>query len=288
MANVSYFWADYYLQFLWIPDFEPNRGLEQVVIWWPPGLPESSPGIRQIISKTDKPSASFDNHEWALNFNTVKNAWDISFIYFYTWDDSSTFFLRGLDLTDRSDPLYFFEPKHTRLHRLGGSIDKNFRFFGRDWVWRLETLYTLNKYEYTTSPGDPDGVTKRNNLLTFASFETNWWQGDIFTFFQPMWRYQFGYDGQLRNGFNNKIERSEISFILSLTKKWYDDRLVFTSTFFYTPDQGDWLFQDTLSWTFSNYLSAQARFTGFSGHSTDLMGMYEDWDNIGFEIKYTF
>jgi hypothetical protein len=288
MSNISYFWGDYYLQFLWIPDFEPSRGLEPGGVWWPPGLPDANNGAGQIISKSDKPSASFLNHEWALHFNMIKNAWDISLIYFYTWDDWPTLFLRGTTLDHQNRPLLFFEPQHTRIHRLGGSVDKNFRFLNRDWVWRLETLYTINKYEYTISATDHDGVTKRNNLLTFSSFETNWWRGEIFTFFQPMWRYQFGYDGQLRTSLNNKIERSELSFILSLTKKWLDDRLVFTTTFYYTPQQGDWLFQDTIYWSFSNYFSAQIRFTGFSGHSTDLMGMYQDWDNLGFEIKYTF
>lgn len=277
MANATYFWSDYNFQFIWIPDFEPSVGPEDGSVWWFPGIPPLPPGTR--VSKSDQPSGAFRNHEWAAQFNMVKHAWDISFIYFYTWDDRPTFFWRG----------DYFEPQHTRLHQFGGNVDKNFWLLGRDWAWRMEGLYTLNKYETTLAPGDPDGAVKKNNLLVFSSIETNLWEGQVFAFLQPMWRYQFGYDGHLRFlNEKNKRERSELSVILSLTKHWLDDQLGFSTTFMYNPDQGSWLFQNTLAWTLSNYLSAQIRYTGFSGSSADLLGMYDDWDNLGIEVKYSF
>ncbi|MBI2875979.1 MAG: hypothetical protein HYY20_03785, partial [Candidatus Tectomicrobia bacterium] len=113
-------------------------------------------------------------------------------------------------------------------------------------------------------------------------------RGQIFTFFQPMWRHQFGYDGRMRLLGADKRDRSELSFILSLEKKWLDDRLTTTATVLYDPNEGSWIFQDTVKWIFSNYLSAQIRYTGFSGSSHDLVGMYDEWDNLGFEIKYAF
>lgn len=286
MANVTYFWSDYFLQFIWIPDFEPSVGPEAGSAWWYPDLPASlPPGVK--VSKADKPSAAFKNHEWALQFNMVKRGWDISFIYFYTWSDRPTYFFRG-EAPDKKAPtekLLLFEPKHTRLHQFGGNVDKNFTFLGRDWAWRVEGLYTLNNYQ--TIQNDK-GVAKRNNLLVFSSFETSWWNGEVFTFFQPMWRHQFGYDGRMRLVEEDKLNRSEISFILSLEKKWLDDRLTLTSTFYYDPKEGSWLFQDTVKWIFSNYLSAQLRYTGFSGSPHDLIGMYDEWDNLGFEVKYVF
>ena len=168
-------------------------------------------------------------------------------------------------------------------------MDKNFWFFGRDWAWRMEGLYTLNKYETTLAPGDADGASKKNNLLVFSSVETNFWNGEVFAFLQPMWRHQFAYDGHLRF-LNEKtqMDRSELSVILSLSKHWLDDQLGFSTTFMYNPDQGSWLFQDTLTWTISNVLSTQIRYTGFSGDSADILGMYDDWDNLGVELKYTF
>jgi hypothetical protein len=91
----------------------------------------------------DKPSStSLKDHEFAIRFNMVKNGWDTSFIYFYTWDDYPTTFGRGYRINSiTGNPEVYKELKHTRLHQFGVNVDKGSWFLSRNWVWRME-FYT--------------------------------------------------------------------------------------------------------------------------------------------------
>ena len=285
MANTTYFWSDHYLQFIWIPDFEPSISPQRDSVWWYPAIPSSS---SCSIKKSDKPSStSLKDHEFAVRFNMVKNGWDTSLIYFYTWDDYPTTFGRRRVNPITGNPEVYKELKHTRLHQFGANVDKGNWFLGRNWIWRMEFLYTLNDYVSAKESSLSDGVAKRDNLKSISSLETNWWHGKINTLFQYGWKYQFGYDDRFRC-LGNKMKRLDQTVILSISKKWYSNRLKLATAFYYRPDEGSWKFRDTLSWVFSDYITAQVRYTGFTGPSDDIYGMYDKWDNIGFEVKYSF
>jgi hypothetical protein len=165
-------------------------------------------------------------------------------------------------------------------------VDKSSWFLERNWIWRIEFLYTLNDYVSAKEPSWSDGVAKRDNLKSISSLETNWWHGKINTLFQLDWRYQFGYDDSFRS-VGSKMKRFDPTALCSISKKWYSDRLNLTTSFYYRTE-GSWKFKDTLSWRFSDYITAQVRYTGFTGPSDDIYGMYDKWDNIGFEVKYSF
>ena len=285
MANLTYFWSDYYLQFILIPDFEPSTPPPRGSVWWYPALPVSS---SSITGKRDMPGVSFENQEVAVRFNMVKGGWDTSLIYFYTWDDYPTMFRRGFGkdpVTGRE--IAYKEPKHTRLHQFGFNVDKGNWFAGRNWVWRMEFLYTLNDYVSAKEPLNSDGVAKRNNLKSMSSIETNWWHGEINTLFQFNWKYQCGYKRDFRR-FGARMKRLDSTLLVSISKKWFGNRLKLASSFYCRPGEGSWKFKDTLSWEFSDYITAQLRYTGFSGPSDDIYGMYDKWDNIGCEVKYAF
>ncbi|MCD6561467.1 MAG: hypothetical protein J7L16_06900 [Deltaproteobacteria bacterium] len=285
MSNITYFWSDYYFQFIWIPDFEPSQSPQRGSVWWYPSLSASMP---HSINKKDKPSTAFKDNEFAFRFNMVKNGWDTSFIYFYTWDDFPTLFKKanGFDpLT--GDPEYSYDQEHTRLHQFGFNIDKGNWFLNRNWVWRVEFLYTLNDYISTADTSKSKGVVKRNCLKSISSIETSWMHGEISTLFQFAWKYQPGYDSSFKS-LGCRMKRFDPTLSLSVSKQWYNDRLKLTTIFYSRPGEGSWKFKDTISWTFSDYVSAQIRYTGYSGPDDDIYGMYSKWDNLGVEFTYRF
>lgn len=120
----------------------------------------------------DEPSGAFVNHEWGVRANTVRRGWDVSFVYFYTWNDLPTLFRRG------SDPItgkLLLEPKPTRLHQFGLDLDKSLWFLRKGWVLRVEAVLTLN--DYLSKRGElptRDGVAKVNRMLSALALETTW------------------------------------------------------------------------------------------------------------------
>jgi hypothetical protein len=288
LANIIYFGPNYFIQFLWIPDFEPSI----LPITGGPfslNLPPLPPYFR--IMTRDKPSAHIRNHEWGIRFNIQKRGWDASMIYFYTWDDSPTLFRRAVDLDPETNTpsAVYFEPKHTRLHQLGLDIDRNFWFLGKSWIFRGEFLYNINDYFSTVSePLKEDGVTKKNWLLSAIAFETYWLKGEIWSLLQIQQKHVFSYSHNLRS-LGKLQERDQWAFLLGLSKyfKFTDDRLgfIWTNVFF---DDGSGGQRYQIKYAISDYLSGWIRYWGFYGRSDDRYGMFKDRDQLEFVFIYEF
>ena len=288
LFNMIYFGSSYYIQFLWIPDFEPSilppaRGPFSF------NLPSLPPYVR--ITTRDEPSSNFRNHEWGIRFNRPIKGWDISLIYFYTWDDVATLFRRSVTLAPgTSRPLaVYMEPKHTRLHQLGLDMDKSFWFLGKAWVFRGEFLFNINDYFSTVDePLGQDGVTKKDWLLSAIAFETYWLKGELWSLLQIQQWQVFGYNHNLRS-MGKLQEEDEWVFLLGFSKdfKFTDDRLGvnWTSAFV---DDGSGLQRYQIKYIISDYLSCWVRYWGFYGRSDDRFGMFKDRDQIEFVLTYEF
>ena len=300
MLNIAYNWSNSYLNFIWIPDFEPSRSSIYTSAYWPPDIkiyPETlspyPPSVR--LMTRDKPPSSFPNHEVGLRYNFTRGAWDTSLIYFYTWDDLPTSFFRSgtIDPISQTPSSIWVEPKHTRLHQLGLASDISYYALNRDWVGRIEAVYTLNKYiPLKPIPGiypwlaGQGNVTKRNTLKSAISIETTIFKGDVTLLFQPVFNYVFGYDN------NMNARHEEILFIWNIRQAihYYDDRLKYNLTWYYFPwsQMNGWKYKFDIWYEISDYLNFRIRYTGYSGHQDEAYGMYDDWDNLGIEFVYAF
>jgi len=288
MINALYRWGEYYVQFLWIPDFEEAKS--------PPLGGPFSPNVPPLpdnlyFYKRSEPSTHIANHEWGLRANMIKGGWDMSLIYFYTWSDTATYFRRGYRLDDNSHEvkLIFLEPKHTRLHQFGLDLDKSFYGLGRPWIFRSEILYTLN--EYYTNVGESlaeDGVSKANRLLSALALETFFLKGEVWFLFQLQQTHIFKYDHDLRR-LGSLLPRDQWVFLYALSKsfKFTDDRLKLSWTQGLV-DDGSGQLRFKVSYRLSDYLTFFVRYWGFYGHSDDFWGMYNDRDQIEFSVKYEF
>jgi hypothetical protein len=288
LFNIIYFGPSYYVQLLWIPDFEPS-------LIPPTGGPFSFnlpplPSYARFLTG-DEPSSNFRNHEWGIRFNRPIRGWDISLIYFYTWRDLAANFRRSVTLDPLTGDLTaaYLEPKHTRIHQLGVDMDKSVWFLGKAWVLRGEFLYTLN--DYFSTVGEPlwqDGVAKKNRLLSAIALETYWLKGELWSLLQIQQWHVFGYNHDLRS-LGKLQERDEWVFLLGFSKdfKFTDDRLgVSWTNAFYDDGSGQQRYQ--MKYIISDYLSSWVRYWGFYGRSDDRYGMFKDRDQVEFVLTYEF
>ncbi|MFQ5904201.1 MAG: hypothetical protein ACE5JO_10970 [Candidatus Binatia bacterium] len=282
MVNLLYLWKEYSINLIWVPDFEPDN--------WGIGSPGIAPGGPWSLRndgnahpfRVDKPSAAFRNHEWGVRVDMFKKGWNHGFFYFYSWDDKPTIFRRS----------WGQEAKHTRIHELGYAVDKSFYLREQDWVLRFETLYSLNKYLPNLSePAGMDGVNKARGLLSTFSTDTSW--GNQISTSTQIWHNRwFGFHGNERRpgltSWNLKRDWGGMLFSISKPFQRFENRLKLGTTLYSYFSEGDFRIRSWFEWKASDYLKFQTFSQAFAGNSNDVVGPYEDWDTVRFQMIYDF
>ncbi|MFQ5455927.1 MAG: DUF1302 family protein [Nitrospirota bacterium] len=154
MIRLEHNTDDLTIEALFIPDFEPNiparSGSE-----WEMKSPPPDPDITIIRNDTIKPEDGLHNSEWGLRVSDYVAGWDISGIYFYTWDDTPTLH------ANRIGNKMIISPEHHRIHNMGFTFNNA---FGRA-VIMGELSYNIGRYFQTSSQNDPDGVVKKDFIF---------------------------------------------------------------------------------------------------------------------------
>jgi len=289
MANISWSGEIYNLQFLWIPDFEPNPLIPEDWIWGFKRRPD--PSIRTVIRDIIKPDEDrIENHEFALKLEFEQNGWDIFFVYFYGWSYNPTLFRKDTIIsTNKGDPITFvLEPRYTRLHRFGFALDKAFSFLGYDWVGRIESVYKKNLYIATDNePLNEDGQTQRDRLLTSLALETiifvDW---DILLTILP--EYTFGSMEGLRfMPIRTPLNHWENYYSLTITKSFYYDRGTLSLTMAYG-DHGEERLRTRIFFRLSDFITLSVGIHSFWGKDSTVTGQFSKNDEVEFGIKYEF
>lgn len=172
---------DYYAdngdwQFLWIPDLrfhEPApRGSEWEL------LQDITDADGRVI--THYPARNFRNSEVGLRYSTRLLDTDLSFSYFYTWDDFPVLFRSAL-IDSALEPTFF--PAFTRINMYGATA---VRPLGRG-VLKAEAVFVPDKYFGLRSDTDRDGdgflddrgALRRQHIRWGLGYEFNHWGTDI-------------------------------------------------------------------------------------------------------------
>jgi hypothetical protein len=298
MANVTYHWSDYSLQFLWIPDFEGNYGPTPGSPYFPPFI--HIPSIAHFTN-ADKPTHAFEDHEWALRFNMTKGRWEYSLVYFYTWSDSATNFKRYFKLVSprRGFINLVVEPKYTRLHQFGGNIETSFYWLGRHWVVSNEILYTMNRYysvdDESLFPFDlGDGVVNTDDIMFGSRWLTTFFDGELLVVVQPVLKYIFGFDNNFSTPGSNQEMYYGALVVLSKSYEFTANRL---NTTYYMVGLANmnpssrsegWRHLLEVRWKVSDYISTKLYYEWYNGDRMGVYGSYDKHDNIGMYIKYEF
>ncbi|RMH11878.1 MAG: tetratricopeptide repeat protein, partial [Gammaproteobacteria bacterium] len=127
--------ADYYspigdIELLWIPDVQFHK----------PAPPGSEWELLQAVPNTVTPDRwDLKNSELGIRLSREVLGMDMSFSYFYTWDDFPVIF-RRVRLLENEDPIFF--PTYTRIHMFGSTFTRQ----TGPVILKGEIAYVLNKY----------------------------------------------------------------------------------------------------------------------------------------------
>lgn len=128
-------------QLLWIPDIKFHE----------PAPPGSEWELLQNVPNTEKPNSfTLRNSEYGIKYSTNILDSEVSFSYFYTWDDFPVVF-RSAAINSALDPIFF--PTYTRINIFGATGVKQ---VGAG-VAKAELAYVPDKYFGLQNDTDHDG-----------------------------------------------------------------------------------------------------------------------------------
>ena len=295
MSNITHTFGASSLQFLWIPDFEPDIAPYPGGVWYSPlrPHPRDNPLYR---GDADEPGPSFSNHQWAIRYDTKISRVTWSIGYMYGFSPTLTSFVHR----DNAGQLYY-DPEYTRRHFIGSALDFAYMLKhvplvnSLPMVVRAEVVYTTKQYFLDSEKLDVandlligQGVTE-TDLLRGAVQIKFYFPGKTSFTYQPMFGQYFGWKRSLG------INRWSLGHLFMISKffKTFEDRLNATIyTFLNTggPLNG-WQGTKTqlvLSYKFSDNIQGKLHYVDYRGGVKDTYGQYDLWDNVGWEISYEF
>ncbi|MEJ2553091.1 MAG: hypothetical protein P8079_03510 [Gammaproteobacteria bacterium] len=170
MAKLDYYRDRASYQMLWIPDIRFHK----------PAPPGSEWELLQEVPGTRYPQTfSYKNSEFGFKVST--DLWDteLTFSYFYTWDDYPVIF-RHVLLNQSISPEFF--PTYTRISMYGATFVKQLDSY----ILKGEMAFVTNKYFAATNIDenhdgwlDSNGEFRRNHIRWGLGLDFNWRGADI-------------------------------------------------------------------------------------------------------------
>jgi hypothetical protein len=140
-AKMDIYHGDDSYELLWIPDIKFHK----------PAPPGSEWELLQDVPGTERPNSfTLPNSEYAIKYSTNILDTEVSFSYFYTWDDFPVVF-RSAAINSALDPIFF--PTYTRINIYGATAVKQ---LGAG-ILKGELAYVPDKYFGLQNDTDRDG-----------------------------------------------------------------------------------------------------------------------------------
>jgi len=144
----------YGVQLVWIPDNTYHITQDFNAPFFTKSLFQSPPkGVTTAFNSTKKPSNFITDSDVGVRLSTFKKGWDLTFNYFYYYDDLPVFYSNVL-IVENSNPVLSIDPKFERQHLLGMTLNK---VVGSSTL-RGEIAYVFDQYFSSTNPEAIQGV----------------------------------------------------------------------------------------------------------------------------------
>lgn len=271
------------LQFLIIPDFEPNYSssygdvfVYRVVEKSAEKLATLPPGTTIVIDDRI-PDEDLGHASYAVRWHHVINGWEYSLNYKYGYE----FYPSAKGIMSSPPPPFTFTliKEYKRIHLLGASFSKSVNegvFEGL--TIRGEFLYTKDKPFPVGTNGNVEDNTEMNTFAYILGFDKYFFT-DLLTSFQFI---QFIYPDDEKNGKKvlfpptlSPIRKVETMATLKLAKDFMAERLKPEILIVYD-GKGDWRISPKVKFEVNDNLWIYAGIHFFAGSDDTLYGEFED------------
>ena len=301
-VKVDYFpnWGD--VQLVWIPDVRFHK----------PAPPGTEWELLQAVPNTVTPDR-WDPKNSELGIRYSRNIFDteMSFSYFYTWDDFPVIF-RRVRLLENEDPVFF--PTYTRIHMFGSTMIRQMGSY----ILKGEFVYVTNKYfaianvdkegrfDANGNPKpdgflDKDGEVQKDHIRWGVGADFNLFRMDIAPAF-TQWvildyeepvvqsRFDSSFSLFMRKEFPKQSAVFQFLLIAILSQKEYIARpkITYRLTDKLSVALGVDIFAGTKSRFGVLFRGGNPRELTETGEASRFLGNFHDNDRLFVEFKYAF
>ena len=267
------------IEAVWTPDTLANKLPKQGAEFQFAGPPFRfrNPVVRL---PDDADQFSLSRSEGGVRLSALLDGWDASFIYYDLADKSPVFFQRRHPQPPGPDVIVL-EPKHPRLHVVGGTLAKSIDPF----VVRSEAALSIGKRYSTTDVHDADGVVRRDTLDYLVGVDYTVLSA-VDVGLQVSQKVLMGSAAHLKYGAVE--DQVTTSVALRLTTGFLDNTLNPSVLFVVNANRADYRLSPRLEWHATGSLTVTLGADVFAGGKHTLYGQFNHNDRVTLTTTYRF
>jgi hypothetical protein len=300
LLKSDFYWGDSTLEAIWIPDVKGHEPAPRESEWEQFRLLDN---LERPASPLRNPVKNIKNSELAFRLSRLVGGWDLSFSYFYTWDDFPAAFrsigVIGFGATPQIDPVGF-KPRYPRLRIPGLTLSKS---LGKV-ILNAEAAYVDGKVlgvRIGSFLGGVDSTEEtvelgeiQRDLIKYAvGLDTTLWRTDISG--QILQQYILGYQPN--------IIQDEIDTVLGLfiRRTLLSNALTAQALTLYFINDKEWLIRPRLSYSLTDQLKLSFGADLLIGTISDVgpnqvalpgefhfVGFFRNNSRVYTEVQYSF
>ncbi len=279
------------LQFLFIPDFEPN--------FLPPaGAPYAFKTAEtaaqsytrlerlgyRVVTREQRPAEKVGNAKFGIRWRDIIGSFEYSLNYLYGWN------MNPETYSSVAGSTYIFTKKYSRINLWGGSFSKSFvEGFLKGLTIRGEFAYLRDvPVSYYNDRGQLS-YTKTDQYKYVIGLDkyliTNWFFSfQLIQLINSQKDYQ-GHRFLLPSG--GPMDKVSTYLTLKISTDFFHERLKPEILFIYG-DDNEWRISPKMYYEFNDHLTATTGMHIFVGKESELYGEFNDVNELYLELRYSF
>lgn len=276
-ANIEYTFADWDLQFLWIPDQTyhalPTQNA-RYALTSTELVPSAPPGIQVNIENAKRPNNVFLDSDVGFRASTFVNGWDITFNYLYQYNNLPIL-RQNLSLATGA-PVVTVSPEYERTHMFGGTFSNAFS----DWVVRGELGFFTEHYFIRKNSLRNQGVVKSPELHYVLGLDWNapW---DIFISTQVIQSWV------IEDADKTTRDKLDTTFTGLIRRNFMYDTMVAEVLLISNINNGDGIIRPKLSYEWQDNFKTWIGVDVFYGDTQGVFGQYGDNDRVVLGMEFS-
>ncbi len=262
------------VQLVWIPDNTYHITQDFDAPFFTSSLfPRPPEGVSTILGKPVRPNRFIEDSDIGFKLSTFKKGWDVSFNYFYYYDDLPAFY-NSLNVSDSNAPSLVITPEYERQHLIGGTFNK---VIGSSTI-RGELAYIFDQNFISSNPDISNGVQTSN--VYKSVFGIDYIKGENIISAQL-------FSDIIIEGispFNR--DRFETNTSLKLSREMMNDNLSAEVLWVHNHNHGDGYVRPQLSYWMNSSIQLLIESSVFYGNENQLFGQFRNRNRLSIAMKW--